>query len=69
MKVTQYIEPGTASLLHTSHLVTGYILVTTTLATSDWALLDLAGVILVIMTVLSVLVEDRIVDVKRWKWF
>lgn len=69
IKVTQYIEPGTASLLHSSHLITGYILVTTTLVTSNMALLDLVGVILVILTVLAVLVENKIVDVKRWKWF
>jgi len=33
----------------------------------EW--LDLAGVILVIFTILAVFLEDKIVDIKRWRWF
>ena len=65
----QYIHPGKASLVQTTQLLTAYILVTSISSMSGLEWLDLAGVILVIFTILAVFLEDKIVDIKRWRWF
>ena len=65
----QYIHPGKASLIQTTQVLAAYILVTSVSSMSGLEWLDLAGVILVIFTILAVFLEDKIVDIKRWRWF
>ena len=46
-----------------------YVLVTSLSPVSGLDWLDMAGVILVLFTVLAIFFEERIVDTKRWRWF
>ena len=73
IKSLQYLHPGRVSLLQTTQILTTYILVTSmtkmTASTHGLELLDLGGVILVILTIIAALLEDKIIDTKRWKWF
>merc|ERR1719270_451788 len=69
IKALQYIHPGKASLIQTTQVLAAYILVTSISSMSGLEWLDLAGVILVIFTILAVFLEDKIVDIKRWRWF
>jgi len=69
IKASQYIYPGKISLLQTTQVLVGYILVTSLAPVSGLDWLDLAGVILVLFTVLAIFFEERIVDTKRWRWF
>ena len=69
LQASQHIYPGKMSLLQTTQILVAYILVTSLspLSGLDW--LDMAGVILVVFTVLAIFFEERIVDTKRWRWF
>jgi len=69
IKALQYIHPGKASLIQTTQVLAAYILVTSMSSMSGLEWLDLAGVILVIFTIIAVFLEDKIVDIKRWRWF
>ena len=69
LQASQYIYPGKISLLQTIQVLVAYILVTSLAPVSGLDWLDLAGVILVLFTVLAIFFEERIVDTKRWRWF
>ncbi len=69
LQASQYIYPGKISLLQTTQVLVAYILVTSLAPVSGLDWLDLAGVILVLFTVLAIFFEERIVDTKRWRWF
>ena len=73
LQAVQYIHPGRASLLNTTQILTSYILVTSlsnaTSAAAGLEWLDLAGAILVLLTIIATLFEEKIIDTKRWRWF
>lgn len=69
IKASQHIYPGKMSLLQTTQILVAYVLVTSLSPVSGLDWLDMAGVILVLFTVLAIFFEERIVDTKRWRWF
>ena len=69
LQASQHIYPGKMSLLQTTQILVAYILVTSLSPVSGLDWLDMAGVILVLFTVLAIFFEERIVDTKRWRWF
>ena len=59
--------------MNTTQILTSYILVTSlsnaTMSGDGLEWLDLAGAILVLLTIIASLFEEKIIDTKRWKWF
>lgn len=64
-----WIPPGKVVLIRSTQIVVTFLLQLVAVTSSTHVWLDMGGVVCVTIVVFVVMVEDLVVDKKRWKWF